>query len=328
MVKRFLLQWSTFLFILLLTLISTQNPITSSYIYELKSEASVEALSSKNPLYQEISDRKTEFEVAAADAVVDKVWKAIPGLNGLEVDETASYEKMKPGGVFDPKKLVYVQTRPKVRLDDLPPSPIFKGNPEKPMVSLMINVAWGNEFLPGMLKTLKEHDVKSTFFLDGSWVKKNPKLAKMIVEEGHEIGNHAYSHPDMKQLSNDRIREELVKTNDIIDATLGVKPHWFAPPSGSFRQDAVDIASELAMHTVMWTVDTIDWRNPPADQMALKIIEKSEAGSLVLMHPTASAEEGLEQMIVGLKEKGLHLGTVSETLSEERITGKQQQTWY
>ncbi|WP_026689853.1 polysaccharide deacetylase family protein [Alteribacter aurantiacus] len=328
MIKKFLIQWSTFLFILLLTFISTHNPITSNYIEMLKHEASVPAMTSKNPLYEEIVNRKAEFEVAPIDARVDKVWKGIPGLNGLSVNEAASYDKMRKEGVFQKNKLVYDQTSPEVTLDDLPPSPIFRGNSEKPMVALMINVAWGNEFLPGMLKTLKEHDVKSTFFLDGSWVKNNPKLAKMIVEEGHEIGNHAYSHPDMKQLSNDRIREELVKTNDIISATLGLNPHWFAPPSGSFRQDVVDIASELSMHTVMWTVDTIDWQNPAPDQMARKIIDKSEPGSLVLMHPTSSAVQGLEDMIEGLKEKGLQLGTVSKTLSEERIIGKQQQTWY
>ena len=84
---------------------------------------------------------------------------------------------------------------------DLDPQPIYRGNPEKPMVALLINVAWGNEYIPKILKTLNDHEAKATFFLDGSWGKKNPDLALMIYEEGHEIGNHAYSHPDLKQRS-------------------------------------------------------------------------------------------------------------------------------
>ncbi|PYZ98059.1 hypothetical protein CR205_05535 [Alteribacter lacisalsi] len=327
MMKKFILQWSTFLLVILITFVSVQNPITSSYIQQLKEEA-VAPASGTTDLFREIADRKAEFEEAPVNARVDKVWKSVPGLNGLSVDVEASYEKMKPEGFFNERKLVYRQNRPEVTLDDLPPNPVFKGNEQKPMVSLMVNVAWGNEYLPAMLKTMQEHDVKSTFFLDGSWVKNNPKLAKMIIEEGHEIGNHAYSHPDMKQLSNDRIREELEKTTEIIEATLNLKPHWFAPPSGSFRQDVVDIAADMGMHTVMWTVDTIDWRQPPPDQMADKIITKSEAGSLVLMHPTQSAQQGLEEMITGLKEKGFHIGTVSDLLSEDRIMVRQQQTWY
>ncbi len=328
MVKKFILQWSTFLFILLLSFASVQNPITTSYIHEIKQQTVSPVFKAENPLYQDIMDRKDNYEIPAVDAKVDNVWKAVPGINGVEVNVAASYEKMKKNGTFDVKKLVYKQSPPKVSLDDLPPNPIYRGNPEKMMVSLMVNVAWGNEYLPDMLKTLKEHDVKTTFFLDGSWVKKNPKLAKMIVEEGHEIGNHAYSHPDMKQLSNARIYEELTKTNEIIQATVGVVPRWFAPPSGSFRQDVVDIADELGMHTVMWTADTIDWRNPVPDEMAEKIINKSEAGTLVLMHPTSSASDGLEKMISGLKEKGFTLGPVSDLLNEQRIMSKQHQTWY
>jgi len=67
------------------------------------------------------------------------------------------------------------------------------------MVSFLINVAWGNEYLPDILATLKKQNVKASFFLEGRWVQKNPELAKMIVEAGHEVGNHSYTHPDMSK---------------------------------------------------------------------------------------------------------------------------------
>src|SRR5699024_1095964 len=131
-------------------------------------------------------------------------------------------------------------------------SPIFKGNPKKAMVAFQINVACGNDYIPEILKKLKKHKIKATFFLDGSWTKKNPRLAKMIAQEGHEIGNHAYSHPDLKKLSNEKIHEELMKTNEVIEATVGKTPKWFAPPSGSYHQEVVKIADDINMKTVLW----------------------------------------------------------------------------
>ncbi len=100
------------------------------------------------------------------------------------------------------------------------------------------------------------------FFFDGSWVKNNPNLAMMLLEEGHEIGNHAYSHPDMSKLTIARINEEIMKTNQVIEATMDVTPKWFAPPSGSYNQTVVEQAAKQGMNTVLWTVDTVDWRKP------------------------------------------------------------------
>lgn len=267
----------------------------------------------------EILRSENEFRKEPIDAMIHKVWYAIPGMNGIEVDVQASYEAMKSSGSFDEEKLVLKQIPPEISLKDLPPSPIYRGNEEKPLVAFMINVAWGNEYIPKILKILDEHQVRATFFLDGSWVKNNPNLAKMIVEEGHEIGNHAYSHPDMKTLTRNRIYEELVKTNEVIQDTTKQTPIWFAPPSGSFRQEVVDVAREIGMYTVLWTVDTIDWKNPHPDVMTEHVINNVGPGSLVLMHPTSATVQGLETMIKGVQNKGFRLGTVSETLSETRV---------
>nr|WP_041808944.1 polysaccharide deacetylase family protein [Evansella cellulosilytica] len=316
--KKLILQVATFLCILLISLGSVQNPITSGYINELSEQAQT-VMKEEDPLYMELLRRQADYEVDPQDAVVDKVWKAIPGLNGLSVNIQDSYEEMKEFGDFQEDKLVFHQIPPQKMLKDLPPSPIYRGHPEKPMVTFMVNVAWGNEYIPEMLEIMKKHDVKATFFLDGSWVKNNPKLAKMIHEEGHEIGNHAYSHPNMKNLSTNRILEELQKTNNIIKETLDVEPKWFAPPSGSYRQEVVDIAHKMDMYTVLWTVDTIDWKKPEPTSMAQRVVDKTDEGTLILMHPTSSTAKGLEMMIEGMKQKNLSIGTLSDTLSETRI---------
>ena len=271
------------------------------------------------------NDLRLRIETAAAklnappvDAVVDRVWKAIPGYNGLEIDVESTYRNalLAPK---EPIKLVYRQIEPKVSLNELGAEPIYRGNPAKPMVSLMINVAWGNQYIVPMLDILDEENVKATFFLDGSWLSKNPELATEMLKRGHEMENHAYTHPNMSTLSRARATVEIEKTQKLLKESLGVTNKWFAPPSGDFDQETVEIASSLGLKTVLWTVDTVDWRNPSPKSIVAKITSKAEPGTLVLMHPTASSSKALKAMIRGIKAKGLLLGTVSQTLSAERL---------
>ncbi|GAF12928.1 polysaccharide deacetylase [Bacillus sp. JCM 19045] len=296
-----------------------QNPFSLQYIETVKTNATMLVETEEDPLYQEITDHASQVNIPATDARVDKVWKALPGYNGLEVDVQQSYDKMKESGTFSQSKLVFKETKPELHLSDLPPAPTYKGLADKPMTSLLINVAWGNEFLPDMLKVLKDHNVQATFFLDGSWVKKNPQLALMIKEEGHEIGSHAYSHPHMNSLSAAAIDEELVKTNEVIEATLDLTPKWFAPPSGEFNQQVIDRVAAHDMHTILWTVDTIDWKKPEPSVMVERVVNQMEAGSMLLMHPTEASSTGLDAMISGIKQKNLLVGTVSQLMDETRI---------
>lgn len=297
---------------------SVNNPLVDTYVTSLKGNV-VTVGKQENPLYESIIKNASTYEIPPSNAKIDEVWKAIPGYNGVTVDIEASYKNMKKSGTFDEKKLVYKQTKPSVHLEDLSPSPIYRGHPDKPMVSFLINVAWGNEYLPEMLAALKKHQVKASFFLEGRWVKNNPDLAKMIVSAGHEVGNHSYTHPDMRRITAAQTREQLVKTNEVIEAATGHKSSWFAPPSGSYREETVKIAAEFKMKTVMWTVDTIDWQKPSPDQLINRVISKIDNGSMVLMHPTESTAKSLDRLITLIEEKNLKIGTVSDLMSEERI---------
>ena len=307
-----------FIIICLAAWIAAANPLVDNYFTLLKDSA-LPAAKESDPLYQSIIKNAPTYEIPPKDATIDRVWKAIPGYNGKKVDIAASYKNMKNKGVFNEKKLVFTETKPKVHLQDLPPSPIYKGHPDKPMVTFIINVAWGNEYLSEMLATLKKHNISVSFFLEGNWVKKNPDLAKMIVSSGHEVGNHSYSHPDMKQLTASRAREQMVKTNEIIEAATGEKCVWFAPPSGSYRDETIKVADELKMMTVMWTVDTVDWKKPSPDVLINRVMTKIDNGSMVLMHPTESTAKSLNRLITQIKQKDLKIGTVSELMSEERV---------
>ncbi|MFY0542736.1 polysaccharide deacetylase family protein [Brevibacillus sp. H7] len=272
-------------------------------------------------LRRQIEEWKQGREQAPIDARLDPVWKAaIPGYNGRIVDVEASLRKLQEAESPSPELLIYREVPPAVSVETLGRYPIRQGNPQKPAISFMINVAWGNEYLDMILDTMDRYQVKTTFFLDGSWVKRYPDLAKKIADRGHEIGNHAYSHPDMSKLGESRIRQEIGRTQQVIEKTLGIKPTLFAPPSGAFNQAVVNISqSEFGMKTILWTADTVDWRKPSVQTLIHRIEPKMGNGVLVLMHPTAPSAEALSQLIRLAKQKGLKPTTVSEVISSRRL---------
>ncbi|CAM3935256.1 polysaccharide deacetylase family protein [Paenibacillus alkaliterrae] len=286
------------------------SPVISKAIY---------SESVKLELLQIIKSEAEKRKIAPVNAKIDRVWKAIPGYNGLEVDVDKSLEATLLAPASNTIRYVYREVKPKISLEDLGPYPIYRGNPNKKMISLMINVAWGNEYIDSILNTLKRENVKATFFLDGSWLKKYPEIAKRIQSYGHEMSNHAYTHPDMRMLSRQEAYKQISKTEDLLKSTLKVQNKWFAPPSGSFSQATVQIAEEQGLKTVLWTIDTIDWKNPSADTILRSVSAKLEPGALILMHPTSSTRDAIGGIIAAAKAKGYMIGTVSETLSSARI---------
>ncbi|RSL32811.1 hypothetical protein D7Z54_13780 [Salibacterium salarium] len=316
--KRQILSISIFVLIFVL-MVQAGTPLHFFSTIHKTEPAAAHLSSPSASLYEKLEEASDMYNEAPRDAVIDKVWKAIPGYNGKMVNVKESYEVMKESDTFKEEDLVMDEISPDIHLKDLPPSPIYKGNPAKPMVSFLINVSWGEEHIPSILKTLREENVKATFFLEGKWVQKQPKLAKMIKEEGHEIGSHAYSHLNLGESTRAKIRQELRQTNETLEAVLSEQPSLLAPPSGSFNDDVVQIASELDMYTILWTVDTIDWKNPNPMEMAEKTAAKVENGSMILMHPTAPTSQGLKKMIHLIKNKDLQLDTVTRLLDETRI---------
>ncbi|TCT26721.1 polysaccharide deacetylase family sporulation protein PdaB [Melghiribacillus thermohalophilus] len=317
MAKKYVLQTFIFLILVGISYTTMSNPYTDHYVSVMKN-LSVTAVDKNDPLYQEITDRASDYEKKPQNARMDHVWKKIPGLEGRKVDIEKSYARMKKKGNFDENLIVFEHIKPRVSLEDLPPGPIYRGNPEKRMVSFLINVSWGNEYIPSMLETLKDHHVKATFFLEGKWARDHVDLVKMIAEEGHEIGNHAYNHPDMKNLNRTQIQQQISRTNEIIEAITGEKPKFFAPPSGAFNETVVQVAHELNMETILWTVDTIDWRNPEKSVLINRVLSKVSPGSMILMHPTEVTSESLDQLVLKIKEKEYKIGTVTKLLSEKR----------
>lgn len=275
---------------------------------------------SADALYEELVEKADDeqYYEAPSEPYIDRVWKKTPGRNGRKINVEQSYEKMKETGVFDEDLLVFDQIEPSVTLADLGPSPIYRGHPEKMMVSFMINVSWGGEHIPAILNTLQEQKVKANFFIEGKWARENPDLVKMIAEKGHLIGNHAYNHPDMARINLSEIQTQIKQTNEILTAILDDTPLYFTPPSGSFNDQVVKVAAEEGMETVLWTTDTIDWKKPSVSVMINRVSNKVHPGAIILMHPTPVIAEGLGELITLLKEKDYRLGRLDTLFSTER----------
>lgn len=193
----------------------------------------------------------------------------------------------------------------------------YSGNEDSNKISLMINVYWGTEYLDGMLEILDKYDVKTTFFVGGTWAVKESDMLEKIYESGHEIGNHGYSHKDQDKLSREQNQKEILMTHNIVQELLGFEMNLFAPPSGAYSKTTVEVANELGYQTIMWTRDTIDWRDKDADLIYSRAVKDAKGGDLVLMHPTEKTLEALERIIITLQEKGLKITTVSDNLSAE-----------
>jgi len=190
----------------------------------------------------------------------------------------------------------------------------YNGDKSSKNVSLMINVYWGTEYLDDMLSILKENDVQTTFFIGGTWAVLNEDMLKKIYDDEHEIANHGYHHKDHDKLDEQGNLNEISTTHTIIQELLGVEMNLFAPPSGAYDKLTVSCASSLGYKTIMWTRDTVDWRDKDADLIYSRAIKNACGGDLILMHPTEKTVEVLPKIISWFKDNGFNLTTVSQTL--------------
>ncbi len=193
-------------------------------------------------------------------------------------------------------------------------NPIFHGNLAEPKVALACNVFWGEEFLPEMLTTLANNNIKITFFIGGSWAKRYPDLVAAIAKQGHELGNHTYSHPHPNILSKDKNQEEIVRTEDLIKQISGVKTTLYAPPYGEYNDVVLNAADELGYQTIMWSIDTIDWKRPPAEIIKNRVLKKLHNGAIILIHPTESTMQALPDLITQIQTSGYKISTITDIL--------------
>jgi peptidoglycan/xylan/chitin deacetylase (PgdA/CDA1 family) len=174
--------------------------------------------------------------------------------------------------------------------------------------------------IPGVtepiLEALKQRGMRATFFMVGREVAAAMELAGRVAAEGHEIGNHSFTHPKLTLLADREVEGEIQKTQEIL-AEVGVKPRWFRPPYGALWKGQAHMAKERGMGIVMWSADPGDWRQPGEAKIVEGILSQTVPGSIILCHdryPQTAACIG--EVLDGLQARGFELVTLSELLAE------------
>ncbi len=191
---------------------------------------------------------------------------------------------------------------------------IYNGNRDTNKLSLMFNVYWGTEYLDGILDTLNRYNVKTTFFVGGQWAEKENSYLVKIAENGHEIGNHGYFHKDQEYLDYAQNYDEIAVNHNLIKSLTNIKMNLFAPPSGSFNKSTLSAAKELGYQTIMWSRDTIDWRDKDTNIIFSRATSNIKGGDLILAHPTECTLKALPMILEYYKVNNLICTTVTECL--------------
>ncbi|WNC14006.1 polysaccharide deacetylase family protein [Brevibacillus brevis] len=181
------------------------------------------------------------------------------------------------------------------------------------------------EYTRQIAALLKQYDAKATFFVVGSRVKALPDIARQLVQDQHELANHTYSHPDVRRISDDRLLQEMEKTQEAIFTTTGVIPQLFRPPGGYYSDAVVHVAKKAGYQVVMWSwhQDTRDWSDPGVRKIVNKVLNNARNGDIVLFHDYGGNRrqtvQALQQILPELKKRGYQFVTVSEMM---RLYGK------
>ncbi|MEV6396075.1 polysaccharide deacetylase family protein [Streptomyces sp. NPDC051907] len=147
-------------------------------------------------------------------------------------------------------------------------------------------------YTPGILSTLRRHGVRAMFFVCGEMAVDNRDLLREMADDGHVVGNHSWSHPLIPKLPPSAIREELGRTSEVIEKTLGEAPLWYRAPFGAWNRHSFEIGAELGMEPLAWTLDTLDWTEPGAGAIVKRVRAGAGPGVIVLSHDAGGDRSG------------------------------------
>lgn len=183
-------------------------------------------------------------------------------------------------------------------------------------VSLMFNVYQNTSNVYKILDILNEFDVSATFFLGGCWADDNVDCVREIAKNGHEIGSHGYFHKDHSVMTYRQNYDEISPSIKLLNAILGSDISLFAPPSGAFNENTLSACSMLGVKAIMWSRDTIDWRDSDTKLICERATQNIVSGEFILMHPMDVTVAALPDIISYISSSGLSFVTVSKNLGE------------
>jgi len=191
---------------------------------------------------------------------------------------------------------------------------------EEKVLYLTFDAGFENGNTEKILDALKKHNVKATFFLVGNYLETQPELVRRMVDEGHTVGNHTYSHPDMSAIGDmGSFKQELEKNEALYEQVTGGKmPKLYRPPQGKFCESNLKMAQELGYRTVFWSLAYVDWYEndqPTAQQAYDKLLPRIHPGAVVLLHSTSKTNgDILDELLGKWEDMGYTFGNLEKDL--------------
>lgn len=207
--------------------------------------------------------------------------------------------------------------------------PIYSVETDEKKVAISFDCAWGTEYTDKILSALKNSDVRATWFMVEFWTAKYPEFVKKIDAAGHSIGTHSSTHSYMSKQNAEEIKKELTVSSQAIESITGKKVELFRPPYGDYDDELIKTAGELGYYTIQWDVDSLDWKDLSASDIAMRVINGVKNGSIILMHNNGlHTAEAVPIILETLKNRGYTFVPIDELIYKENYvidgTGRQK----
>lgn len=199
--------------------------------------------------------------------------------------------------------------------------PIYNVGREDNKIAISFDCAWGTEHTDAILENLANAKVRATWFMVEFWSTKYPEYVKKIDEAGHEIGTHSKTHSYMSKLSQTEIEAEIKSSSEAITEITGKPVELFRPPYGDYNNLLIDTVNAMGIYPIQWDVDSLDWKDLSAADIASRIVERVKSGSIILCHNNGlHTAEALPVLIDTLRAKGFEFVPIGELIYRENYT--------
>jgi peptidoglycan-N-acetylmuramic acid deacetylase len=194
----------------------------------------------------------------------------------------------------------------------------YAGDTDQKIIYLTFDAGYENGNTPAILDALKKHQAPAVFFVVGNFIKDNPDLIRRILAEGHIIGNHTMTHPDLPQISSmDAFQKELQDVEELYTSLTGeAMTKFYRPPRGIYSTENLSMAKELGYSTFFWSLAYVDWiqdQQPSREEAFQKLLTRIHPGAIVLLHNTSSTNaEILDELLTKWEEMGYEFHSLKE----------------
>lgn len=197
---------------------------------------------------------------------------------------------------------------------------VLKGPSQPKRVALTFDDGPDRQWTPAIANVLNQHGVKGTFFVLGQMVDQNPDILQQLVRQGHEIGNHTYSHKQLHTLTPQQLEEEVNRTDNAIYRAVGIRTRLIRPPYGGLSDSVIQYLRDRGYKIILWNVDSLDWTGISAPDLASNVLAHTTPGSIILFHSAfgrnglSNTVEALPRIIRTLQQNGYSFATISQLI--------------